>query len=62
MKMPVLIDWEYNSSSQLISVIVDDDGDGIVELEVVRHGQWIEPDYVYFGAKRFVCSFPTAVQ
>lgn len=25
--MPVLIDWEYNSSSQLISVTVDDDDD-----------------------------------
>lgn len=40
--MPSLIDWEYNGNSQLISVTVDDDGDGIIELEPVRHGRWIE--------------------
>ena len=22
----------------------------------VRHGKWIEPDYVYFGAKQYVCN------
>ena len=42
--MPTLIDWEYNGKSQLISVTVDDDGEGICELEVVRHGRWVKDD------------------
>lgn len=27
-----------------------------IKAEPVRHGRWIEADYVYFGAKRFECS------
>jgi hypothetical protein len=42
MTMPQLIDWEYNSNSKLIAVTVDDDGDGVEEFELVRHGRWIE--------------------
>jgi hypothetical protein len=32
------------------------DGVPAVDAEPVRHGRWIEPDYVYFGAKRYICN------
>lgn len=54
--MPVLIDWEYNNSSQLIAVTVDDDGDGIIELEAVRHGRWINPRLNKYGHPCHQCN------
>ncbi len=38
--MPKLFDWEYDSHSKLIAVTVDDDGDGLFDFELVRHGRW----------------------
>ena len=26
-----------------------------IKADSVRHGRWIEPDYVYFGAKQYIC-------
>ena len=33
----------------------DDNGDAI-EISRVRHGQWIEPSRLYYGAKQYECS------
>lgn len=27
----------------------------VADVQPVRHGKWIEPDYVYFGAKCYIC-------
>ena len=45
--MPSLIDWEDDSNSQLIAVTVDDDGDDILEFEIVHHGCWIERKEIF---------------
>ena len=33
----------------------DDNGDAI-EISCVRHGRWIEPSRLYYGAKQYECS------
>ena len=33
----------------------DDDGN-MIEVELVRHGRWIEPSRLYYGAKQYECS------
>ena len=33
----------------------DDDGD-MIEISRVRHGRWIEPPRLYYGAKQYECS------
>ena len=33
----------------------DDNGDAI-EISRVRHGRWIEPSRLYYGAKQYECS------
>ena len=34
----------------------DDDGN-VIEVAPVRHGRWIEPTQLYYGAKQYECSF-----
>ena len=33
----------------------NDDGN-MIEVELVRHGRWIEPSSLYYGAKQYECS------
>ena len=33
----------------------DDDGN-MIEISTVRHGRWIEPSRLYYGAKQYECS------
>ena len=33
----------------------DDDGN-VIEVAPVRHGRWIEPTQLYYGAKQYECS------
>lgn len=49
--MPRLFDWEYDGNSKLIAVTVDDDGDGLYDFEIVRHGRW--EWYEYWGDAAF---------
>lgn len=39
----------------LVDMVCDDIDEAPTVQPEVRRGKWIEPDYVYFGAKQYIC-------
>ena len=36
-------------------IAVEIDGLPAADVEPVRHGRWIQPSWIYYGAKQYVC-------
>ena len=45
--------WKPGDVARILCAIV---AAPTLDIEPVRHGRWLDPDYIYIGVKRCVCS------